>query len=118
MTIDNQRGQGNVFNSPLGSPAEAHSLIALEQSALYAARVAIARWSASSCAAVASIEAAAPSLKQAPWYAQAQENFQQWLARGGFAQYDVAAPAACLSCVADGDACVTPLPGHADAAGI
>ena len=86
MTIDNQCGQ-NGSHFP-GSQSEAHSLIALEQSALYAARLAIARWTNSSATACAPIASPAPALARAAWFALAQRNFQDWLGCGGFSQYD------------------------------
>jgi hypothetical protein len=87
MNIENhghRNLQGGDF--PI-SRAKAHSLIALEQSALYAARLAIARWINSSADVMPIPDAA---LSKAVWYAQTQRNFQEWLARGGFAQYDAA----------------------------
>lgn len=87
MTIDNNCGQDGMNDFP-GSQAEAHSQLALEQSALYAARLAIARWINTSSAAAAPIAPAADRTR-ATWYAEAQSNFQEWLGRGGFAQYDV-----------------------------
>jgi hypothetical protein len=90
MTIDNHCGRDDQMSDYPGSQAEAHSLIALEQSALYAARLAIARWINTSSEAMASIDAPQPALARAAWYAQAQRNFQEWLGRGGFAQYDIA----------------------------
>ena len=69
------------------SLAEAHALIALEQSALYAARLAIVRWINNSSDVLPIPDAALP---KAAWYAQSQQNFQEWLGLGGFAQYDVA----------------------------
>lgn len=88
MTIHNHRGQDHQTSDFPGSQAEAHSLIALEQSALYAARLAIARWISTSMAATTPLAQPVPS--RATWYAQAQQNFQEWLGRGGFAQYDIA----------------------------
>lgn len=97
MTIDKHCGRDDQMHHVPASQAEAHSLVALEQSALYAARLAIARWSNSS--AQAALAQPAPEQGRAAWYAQAQQNFQEWLGRGGFAQYDIpcvdhAAPAA------------------------
>jgi hypothetical protein len=91
MTIDNHCGQDDQMNP--GSQAEAHSLIALEQSALYAARLAIARWINSSAGPALQAAAPEPASSRANWYAQAQQNFQEWLGRGGFAQYDIACAA-------------------------
>ena len=87
MTIDNycdRNQQGSEF--PV-SGAKAHAMIALEQSSLYAARLAIARWINHSSNVMPIAEA---TLSRAAWYAQTQQNFQEWLERGGFAQYDVA----------------------------
>ena len=44
MSIDNHCGRDEQRNDFPASQAEAHSLIALEQAALYAAQLAIARW--------------------------------------------------------------------------
>lgn len=89
MTIDkhcDRNDQDGVFPA---SQAEAHALMALEQSALHAARLAIARWINNSSEAEA---ARAPDAAAArtSWYFEAQQNFQEWLGRGGFAQYDIA----------------------------
>jgi len=87
MTIDNHCGRDEQKQP--ATRAEAHSLIALEQSALYAANMAIARWINNSSASPALCPPASdPASARAAWYAQAQQNFQEWLARGGFAQYD------------------------------
>jgi hypothetical protein len=56
MTIDNHGGQDNQMNAYPGLQARAHSLVALEQSALYAARLAIARWINTSAQATASVD--------------------------------------------------------------
>ena len=88
MTIDKRCGQEHPLDDS-GSQAEAHSLIVLEQSALYEARLAIARWISTSSEAAAPIQPAA-DLARADWYAQAQRNFQEWMGRGGFAQYEIA----------------------------
>ena len=85
MTIDNNCGEHDYP----GSQAEAHSQVALEQSALYAAKLAIARWINTSSEAAAPLAPAA-DLARATWYAEAQRNFQEWLGRGGFAQYEIA----------------------------
>jgi hypothetical protein len=105
MTTDNYRSQDDNMNA--GSQADAHSLIALEQSALYAARLAIARWISSSADPAMLVTAPDPAASRATWYAQAQQNFQEWLGRGGFTQYDLpcAAPAeASSSSALDSDA--------------
>ncbi len=83
MTIDNYCSGDDRFDSFSVSHAEAHSRVALAQSALFAAQVAISRW-ASACGA----GQPDPVMAQAEWCARAQKNFQQWLARGGFAQYE------------------------------
>jgi hypothetical protein len=91
MTIDKRCGQEDEMHDFPGSQAEAHPQIALEQWALYAARLAIARWITSSSQAAAPIDAPAAHLARANWYAEAQRNFQEWLGIGGFAQYEIAA---------------------------
>lgn len=80
MTIDNH-SRDHQFGGCSASHAEAHSRIALEQSALFAAQLAISRWASAGAAGQP-----APVMAQAHWYAQAQQNLQQWLVRGGFAQ--------------------------------
>ena len=90
MSIDNDCGRNHGMDDYSGSGAEAHSQLALEQSALYAAKLAIARWIDSSSAAAAPLAPAA-DLARANWYSQAQRNFQEWLGSGGFAQYEIAA---------------------------
>jgi hypothetical protein len=85
MTIDHHCGRDDQDGSFPGSQAEAHALIALEQSALYGARLAIARWINSSSNMAPPPDSAAA---RTTWYAHAQQNFQAWLGRGGFAQYD------------------------------
>jgi hypothetical protein len=86
MTTDNYFCQDDQM-SDLFSLAEAHSLSALEQSARYAAQLAIARWINASAISTMPLVAPAPAARAA-WYAQAQQNFQEWLGSGGFAQYD------------------------------
>ncbi len=82
MTIDNYCSGDDRYDSFSVSHAEAHSRVALAQSALFAAQVAISRWASAGGAGQP-----APVMAQADWYAAAQEDFQQWLERGGFAQY-------------------------------
>jgi hypothetical protein len=89
MTINKTCGTENGMHDFPGSQAEAHSQIVLEQSALYAAKLAIARWINGSSEAAAAIAPAA-DLARAHWYAETQRNFQEWLGKGGFAQYEVA----------------------------
>jgi hypothetical protein len=88
MTIDNRGGRDKQKHA--ASRAGAHSLIALEQSALYAANLAIARWINNSSADQALRTPGSDLSARAAWYAQDQQNFQEWLTRGGFAQYDYA----------------------------
>lgn len=111
MTIDQQGGSDEQQGAAAGSPAQPHSQAALEQSALYAARLAIARWSSSSANTFAAATEPGPDMAQAAWYAETQRNFQEWLARGGFAQDDVVAPSGCLAFVCDGHVTFRPLPG-------
>ena len=87
MTNDNYCDRYQRSNDFPVSQAQAHALIVLEQSALYAARVAIARWINNSSDVMPIPDAA---LSKAIWYAQAHQDLQEWLNDGGFAQYDVA----------------------------
>lgn len=66
------------------SIADAHARIAIEQSAMHAARLAIARWRGGSAFPQRQVDAALRPSVQAAWYAQTQKNFQQWLECGGF----------------------------------
>ena len=77
------------LDEPVGteSIADAHARIAIEQSAMHAARLAIARWrSGSVFFPQRQVDAALRPSVQAAWYAQAQKNFQQWLECGGFSE--------------------------------
>jgi hypothetical protein len=88
MTTDKHDGHDDQMIHFSGSLANAHSQSAFEQAALYAAQLAIARWINAS--AQSPLPPAAPAqLARAAWYAQAQQNLQEWLGRGGFAQYDL-----------------------------
>lgn len=87
MTIDNRCDRDDQDHVFPASQADDHALIALEQSSLYAARLAIARWINNSSTAAPASDATAARMG---WYSAAQQNFQEWLGRGGFAQYDVA----------------------------
>jgi hypothetical protein len=73
-------------------PAESvtvdRSITVREQSALFSARLALARWT--SGGDIPHLQAAAigmPPLRAA-WYASASRHFQEWLECGGFAQHD------------------------------
>ena len=87
MAIDNYCDLDEQGSDLPRSQAQAYALIVLEQSALYAARLAIARWINNSADAMPVSDAA---FSKAAWYAQAHHNFEAWLGDGGFAQYDVA----------------------------
>lgn len=90
MNIDQQGGQDGHMNEAPGVQRVTITRIALEQSALYQARLAIARWSHSSSDAVRRAHLLTPKMAQAQWYEKRQQDFQEWLGRGGFAQHDVA----------------------------
>jgi hypothetical protein len=107
MTIDNRCDRDQQASNFPVSRAEAHSLMALEQSALYAARLAIARWINSSADVMPIPDAALP---KAAWYAQTQQNFQEWLGRGGFAQYDGACSEQLAPVMADDSELANPAP--------
>jgi len=87
MTIENYCDRNQQGNDLPVSGAQTHALVALEQSAMFAARLAIARWINNSSDVMPIPDAA---LSKAAWYAQAHQGFQEWLGHGGFAQYDVA----------------------------
>ena len=74
------------------SIADKHVRVAIEQSAMHAARLAIARWSSGGAFAQWQVDAALRPSVQASWYAQTQKNFQQWLECGGFSQTDMPIP--------------------------
>jgi hypothetical protein len=65
---------------------EAHVRLAVEQSAMHAAHLAISRWSSGYCQCEAPL--GQPQSPQSRWHAAAQSNFAVWLAAGGFAQMD------------------------------
>jgi hypothetical protein len=65
---------------------EAHVRLAVEQSAMHAAHLAISRWSSGYCQCEAPL--GQPQSPQSRWHAAAQSNFAGWLAAGGFAQMD------------------------------
>ncbi|MBC7624671.1 MAG: hypothetical protein H7232_14950 [Aeromicrobium sp.] len=89
MSIDQQCSQGSQINEMPGTRTEADEQVALEQSASYETRLAIARWSNPSSKAMLPIPAPARKMVQAQWYEKTQRDFQEWLGRGGFAQNDV-----------------------------
>jgi hypothetical protein len=59
--------------------------IAREHSALFPTRLAIARWAGDG---LCSLHGSGSQPLRASYYAQAQRDFQAWLDRGGFTQYD------------------------------
>ena len=77
-----QQTQGDFS---LTSPAGVHAQVALEQSALYASRLAIARWINGSSAHSLPADNGA---RRAQWFAEAHGHFQEWLSEGGFARAD------------------------------
>jgi hypothetical protein len=58
--------------------------LALEQLAMHAVRLALARWSGTHVEA--ELARALPASNRSRWYAQTEGNFTAWLAAGGFAQ--------------------------------
>jgi hypothetical protein len=97
------------FDMPVVATAEtsadAHARIALEQSAMYSTRLAVARWTSSVPYPQMQVKAALRMSARARWYADAQQNFQAWLERGGFSQAD-AGPAIPGTDIRHEDACV------------
>lgn len=102
MTIAKHTSPDLQIDSTSASLPETHAQIALEQAALYAARMAIARWSNGSAASASAQVIADSTAGRASWYAQAQRNFQEWLGHGGFAQYDIPCVESCALFDADG----------------
>jgi hypothetical protein len=68
------------------SPAVDRTMSAREQSALFPARLALARWTSGSEQPL--LPSNVGRTPRAAWYAEAQRNFQAWLERGGFTQHD------------------------------
>lgn len=64
--------------------------LALEQLAMHAVNLAVARWSGTHVEA--ELARALPASNRSRWYAQREGNFTAWLAAGGFAQPEPAAP--------------------------
>jgi hypothetical protein len=58
---------------------------ALEQSAMHAVNLAVARWSNNDVEF--ELARALPSSSRSRWHANAQDNFMGWLSAGGFAQH-------------------------------
>lgn len=83
-------------------PAERRQIARLH-AALFPTRLALARWQHGGH--IPHLHHGAPALRAA-WYANARRDFQAWLDRGGFSQYEDAAPARTTNCqpVPDGDA--------------
>jgi hypothetical protein len=67
------------------STAVDRTMIAREQSALFPTRLAMARWASGD---LLPLHGNASQPLRAAYYAQAQRDFQAWLDRGGFTQYD------------------------------
>ena len=61
---------------------------ALEQSAMHAVNLALARWSSVDAGVEAELVRALPSSRRSRWHAAAQDNFMAWLSAGGFAQQE------------------------------
>jgi hypothetical protein len=68
------------------SAAVDRTTMAREQSALFPTRLAMARWA--SGGDLPPLHGNASQPLRAAYYAQAQRDFQAWLDRGGFTQYD------------------------------
>lgn len=64
-----------------GLPKEAHLQIAMEQVAMHAVQLAVARWTTGYLP-----QEAIPASTQSRWYAEMHGNFTAWLSAGGFAQ--------------------------------
>lgn len=74
-------------NLSLSEPVVADRMaIAREQSVLFPTRLALARWT--SGGDIPHLCSNRSPSARASWYDQAQRDFQTWLERGGFTQYD------------------------------
>jgi hypothetical protein len=66
-------------------PQTARVQLALEQSALHAAMMALTRWTSGNTHAELQLADALRPTSQARWHNAAQRNFKAWLDAGGFA---------------------------------
>ncbi|QOY93636.1 hypothetical protein IM543_19130 [Massilia sp. UMI-21] len=101
MHIDTQPTAGPLQLAV--DPAERRQ-IARTQAACFPTRLALSRWQYGGH--IPHLHHGAPALRAA-WYAAARRDFQAWLDRGGFCQYEDTAPAAAMDAcrpAADGDA--------------
>ncbi len=63
---------------------DVHIQLAIEQSAMHSARVALARWTSGSTRIEMQLEKFLRPTRQARWHDVAHANFLAWLAAGGF----------------------------------
>ena len=70
------------------------SSMSLEQSALFATRLALARWTHGGDKPHLGQSTSNSAARRAIWYAQVQQNFQAWLEDGGFHRSDEVATVA------------------------
>ena len=82
MHTDTQPTQGPF--PPATTPAERHQ-IARFHAAMFPTRLALSRWQHGGH--IPHLHYGAPALRAA-WYATARRDFQAWLDRGGFSQYE------------------------------
>jgi len=86
---------------PCPEPVAADRMaMAREQSVLFPTRLALARWTCGSD--IPHLYCDRSPSARASWYDQAQRDFQAWLERGGFTQYD---DEAAVPTLADAPAC-------------
>lgn len=102
MHTDAQPTQGSF---PLAADPDERHKIARFHAALFPTRLALSRWQHGGH--IPHLHHGAPTLRAA-WYAAARRDFQAWLDRGGFSQYEEAPqarPPQIASCppVPDGD---------------
>lgn len=65
------------------APVEVHRQLALQQVAIHAVNLAVARWTIGDSA-----PDVPPASTRSRWYAETHGNFTAWLSAGGFAQSD------------------------------
>ena len=82
MHKDAQTTEGQL---PLAADPAERRQIARFHAALFPTRLALARWQHGGH--IPHLHHGAPALRAA-WYAAARRDFQAWLDRGGFSQYD------------------------------
>ncbi|MCA1854602.1 hypothetical protein LE190_01500 [Massilia oculi] len=85
--------QSSDRSSPPTGDAEERRRRARLHAALFPTRLALERWQHGS--PLLRLQRGSPLALRSDWHAAAQRNFQAWLDRGGFSQYDEAPQSPC-----------------------